>query len=338
MARADRLRWLDALKGWAILLVVFGHVLSGYLDAGTYPEAYYSFYHVRTWIYSFHMPLFFLISGYTFTLAYWREGRLDRPRWGRQLFNLVYIYLLFSILHWSVKQLFPGSVNETYTLEDLKRIFLVPLGNFWYLYVLVIFYLLGALFRMPALHPIWLPVLGGISILAIETHLQWYYLTPYRIVYHLVFFCLGILFQRRPGLMGHKKLMGASCMYLAACCFFYYCLGVRNWYSSWRFMIALTTCFFTVFLFSRSPRLQRGRFLQLCGKNCLEIYLLHTFFTGGLRSILCAIPSPWLSTILNFLISLFLSIAIALLSHRLPFMDLVFRPARFFRRLRTGNS
>lgn len=70
--------WLDSLKGFAALLVVLGHVLSGYLDAGTFPAAYDSFYAVRTWIYSFHMPLFFLLSGFTFTLAYYRGGTL-RP-------------------------------------------------------------------------------------------------------------------------------------------------------------------------------------------------------------------------------------------------------------------
>ena len=45
--------WLDGLKGFGILLVILGHVLSGYLDAWTFPEAYGSFYPVRTWIYTF---------------------------------------------------------------------------------------------------------------------------------------------------------------------------------------------------------------------------------------------------------------------------------------------
>lgn len=44
-----RLSWLDILKGIGIILVVIGHI---YLNPT-----------VRDWLYSFHMPLFFLAAG-----------------------------------------------------------------------------------------------------------------------------------------------------------------------------------------------------------------------------------------------------------------------------------
>ena len=47
----ERILWLDSVKGIGILLVVIGHCL---IDANT----------LRNWIYSFHVPLFFLISGF----------------------------------------------------------------------------------------------------------------------------------------------------------------------------------------------------------------------------------------------------------------------------------
>ena len=148
--------WLDGLKGFGILLVILGHVLSGYLDAWTFPEAYGSFYPVRTWIYSFHMPLFFLISGYTFTLAYWRDGALRRDRFFRQLVNLLWVYVLFALIQWCVKQAVPDLVNEAYDLRDLRRMFLEPLGNFWYVYVLFVIYILAALVRLPEWPGWWL--------------------------------------------------------------------------------------------------------------------------------------------------------------------------------------
>lgn len=50
----NRILWADAAKGIGIVLVVFGHFIFNYNDA------------VRNFIYSFHMPLFFIISGFLF--------------------------------------------------------------------------------------------------------------------------------------------------------------------------------------------------------------------------------------------------------------------------------
>ena len=46
----NREHWIDALKGIGIILVVIGHVSLGN--------------NLVKWIYSFHMPLFFALSGY----------------------------------------------------------------------------------------------------------------------------------------------------------------------------------------------------------------------------------------------------------------------------------
>ena len=53
-ANKSRIEWVDALKGFLILLVVIGHLTQSYEQAnGLY-----------TFIYTFHMPLFFWVSGY----------------------------------------------------------------------------------------------------------------------------------------------------------------------------------------------------------------------------------------------------------------------------------
>ena len=53
--QTDRIAWIDIAKGYGILFVIFAH-----LDVGI----------LGTWIYTFHMPLFFLLSGYVFGLKY----------------------------------------------------------------------------------------------------------------------------------------------------------------------------------------------------------------------------------------------------------------------------
>jgi fucose 4-O-acetylase-like acetyltransferase len=58
----ERLHWVDYAKGIGIFLVVVGHVLRGLINSSILqPSALLLF--VDRWIYGFHMPLFFFISG-----------------------------------------------------------------------------------------------------------------------------------------------------------------------------------------------------------------------------------------------------------------------------------
>ena len=56
----QRLDWLDIAKGIAILLVIVGHTVNN-------PSI------IRQVIFSFHMPLFFILAGYTFRIKPWGE-------------------------------------------------------------------------------------------------------------------------------------------------------------------------------------------------------------------------------------------------------------------------
>lgn len=58
-----RLTWVDTAKGWGILAIVVSHVFTGHP--------------VSRWLYSFHVPLFFFLSGYLFKVdrswgEFWR--------------------------------------------------------------------------------------------------------------------------------------------------------------------------------------------------------------------------------------------------------------------------
>ena len=47
-----RIKWIDTAKGIGLLLVILGHLHVPYMT---------------TWIYTFHMPLFFFLSGVVFS-------------------------------------------------------------------------------------------------------------------------------------------------------------------------------------------------------------------------------------------------------------------------------
>ena len=56
MKDKTRLEYLDAAKGLGILLVILGHIYAWNPNINRKI--------LVTWIYSFHMPLFFILSGY----------------------------------------------------------------------------------------------------------------------------------------------------------------------------------------------------------------------------------------------------------------------------------
>lgn len=81
-----RLSYLDQAKGFAILLMVFAHTMPGET--------------ICTWIFAFHMPLFFIVSG---VLLAWKLGeeRESLPRMReamkRRFSQLVVPYCVFSL-------------------------------------------------------------------------------------------------------------------------------------------------------------------------------------------------------------------------------------------------
>lgn len=82
MATATRETWIDALKGWGMLLIVVGHVWS----LSDVPIWY-------MWIFSFHVPLFFFAAGLTIK----PDGAL-RTFIKRRAQTLLIPYFVFALL------------------------------------------------------------------------------------------------------------------------------------------------------------------------------------------------------------------------------------------------
>ena len=84
-SRAERLSWLDVLKGIGIILVAIGHIYSNRI--------------VFNWLYSFHMPLFFLAAGW----VYKEKSVLTDIK--RRIQTIVVPYFSFGLLvllYWQV--------------------------------------------------------------------------------------------------------------------------------------------------------------------------------------------------------------------------------------------
>src|SRR4051812_17314369 len=62
-ASPTRVTWVDTAKGYGIILVVFAHAVRGLIASDIMTWTPVTRF-VDAWIYAFHMPLFFVLSGF----------------------------------------------------------------------------------------------------------------------------------------------------------------------------------------------------------------------------------------------------------------------------------
>jgi fucose 4-O-acetylase-like acetyltransferase len=122
-ASGKREIWVDNVKVFACILVVLGHFFQSMVESSILPATGVFMWFEKT-IYTFHVPLFFICSGY----LYQRYSRVDSLRAWRdnilkKLLTLGVPYFTFSTVTWGLKTVFSSTVNtnvggvETLTLH-----------------------------------------------------------------------------------------------------------------------------------------------------------------------------------------------------------------------------
>jgi fucose 4-O-acetylase-like acetyltransferase len=138
-----RIYWIDFLKGWTIFLVVFGHVVNGLLYSNNYKgNSLYLLQVMKYTVYNFHMPLFFMLSGF---LYYYKSNHSIKSIISNVKKNIVTLllpYLFFSIILFIMKFIGGGAVREPLSIKDLLSIPITPVEYLWYIYILFFIYLL----------------------------------------------------------------------------------------------------------------------------------------------------------------------------------------------------
>lgn len=115
-AKENRILWIDNLRGVLIFFVVFGHVISG---ENSFLYSVYGYVHYL--IYSIHMPVFFILSGYlaknNFTFS---KGLIH--------FFIPYAVFDFAYVCWSYLRGVPSSVNKVILFPSSVYWFILALG------------------------------------------------------------------------------------------------------------------------------------------------------------------------------------------------------------------
>ncbi len=94
-------------------------------------------------IYSFHMPLFFLLAGLLFPGSIARHSRLSLIK---NKFRLIfYPYVVWSLIQGAIEVEPTGATNSGVTWAQVLSFMWQPRDQFWFLYILFVIFLVSAL-------------------------------------------------------------------------------------------------------------------------------------------------------------------------------------------------
>lgn len=327
-----RFTWVDVAKGIAIVLVIYRHVLIGIGRSGVTIESY--LLELNEMVYSFRMPLFFILSGFFFAKS--AQKRSHKSFFNTKVKTLMYPYLVWALLQVSLQALLHQYTNADRGLKDYAFIFIQPraIDQLWFLYamfnVTVFCFALKYLLRIPKI-----PLL----LLTIVFFWASTFVKEYSLIHDLlffpVFFITGDLMASRIMNEDFQQQFGSVKALLIMLPFFL----ISQWY--WLnhpeiniFLFGLVALFGSFFTIAFSIRFSQHRFaniFEVIGKNSLQIYVMHVLVSSGFRILFTNIFGIYNTYFLLFL-GLFTGVLVPLyvvkLSKKQKPINWLFRPPK----------
>lgn len=267
----NRILWLDALKCFAMFLVIWGHVIQ-------YGVTDYLENDIHIGIYSFHMPLFMMISGFfAGNIAKYSFGKFLKKKFIQLIFPCIIYGFLCSYIY-----IYGGSLlgKYFYCLWFLKSIFLCfvfyyPYAKYKNVYVLFFTIVLSLFVVYYKFNEMYICFLFG-------TFLREFERLVYRKIRLVSFlsatvFLFLFCFWNNDYLKIYYEHLGPFVLFNTSS-------SLTHYFSVLFYKIIIGLCG-SVFLFClfkmRSSLFQSsklGRYISYIGKNTLYIYVFQYFF------------------------------------------------------------
>lgn len=277
-----REKWVDDVKVIACILVVLGHFFQSMTKANILPENdLYQWF--NTTIYYFHVPLFFICSGYLYQ-KYNKVNSVDswRKNVAKKAVALGVPYVTFTTAVWVLKKVFSSSVNDQIGgLGD--TLFFHPTAPYWYLYALFFIFLVTPTFSSVKEVAVGLAAAlaakgliltgGGYSVYAVSTVLS-----------NEIWFVIGMSICVFNMWLKGKRVQGTICgllfMILSVVVYM-----VENHSKMVSFALGLLECIAVILLVVDSEE-KFGRGMDFLAKYTMPIFLMHTLFAAPTRAVL----------------------------------------------------
>lgn len=323
---------VDKLKGYACFLVLFGHVIMGIRLAGINIPAFFE--GVELFIWSFHVALFLFLSGVVYKETGEWKGKKNRLSFIIHKFiNLGVPYVVFSTVYILINS-FVGETNTNSSVLDVLNIWKTPVAQYWYLYALFFLFVIWTVFSKFLKNwqiTVIVLLLGyGLPLLGVG-------LGSFDIVfYSALAFGIGTF-------VNFQEIIKLPIIVKCAVILAHLAVGVllivfgKIESPLYKEIMIVFGIYSSILLISIIQNVKPvSNFLLFINKYSLQIYLLHTIFTAGVRIILIRLNIVnWLIHVLvGTACGIVFSVLVAVAANKLKVLNIFFFPTKTYNRLK----
>lgn len=262
----------DFMRGVAIILMIYGHIT--YVGSSASIQK-----HINEFIYTFHMPLFLIISGFFFKL---NDDILYT--WNKIYRKIIIPYVFFLSLYLFgivlINRIGINTSNRAISsmLEYIETVFVDPYGAYWFLHAIIVFqlcFLLSDIFSKILLANKF--TLYFFSTFLIYLNIRIGVVEMHNSIYFLAGFLMKDISKKFPNnfflsivVIFFILIFDVDGIYKFSLTNFIWCFGILSLFSQVEYMVKFRT-FVSV--------------LSWFGRNTLVILLLHSFFIVVMKPI-----------------------------------------------------
>lgn len=296
-------------KSIGIILVVYGHAARGVHAAGIKMDEHL-YQLVDNIIYSFHMPLFFTLSGLFFFESFEKRQKIGLIV--NKVDTLIYPYIVWSLLQGGIELVLSKFTNGNVTPIEIFSLFWEPRAQFWFLYILFLIFVLAVfIYRKNSA-----PSLSGICTAALIAQFLTIFVPdifPIRYIGHyFVYFAFGVVLKKFVSLFSQYPVASTITSGAVALCL-QYCFHAV-FHAKNNFVQPFNAIFSILFVIAVSEwlsRIKQLRGLALLGTFSFHIYLMHILLGSGVRIVLnkfLDISNPTIHIVAGSLVGLLLPV------------------------------
>ncbi|WP_029323005.1 acyltransferase family protein [Butyrivibrio sp. AE3004] len=322
--------WVDNVKVVACVFVVLGHFFQSMVKANIIEDNFlYEWF--NTTIYYFHVPLFFICSGYLYqkyscvsNLQEWKNNIL------KKFVALGVPYFVFSILTWGLKKANSSAVN-TQIGGVVDTLFRHPASPYWYLYILFFIFVITC----TAKENKHIYLLLSMSVICKVVSLMGFYLDIYavdKLLSEWVWFVLGMAIARR--IISSVRLI-TSVVLIASFAILSVMIQIEMIsIKGIKFPLGIMACFGIIGIMQNAFKEgTQSKYWGFFAKYTMPIFLMHTLFAAPLRSVLIkmGVHNSIIHILLGVMVSFIGPVVAMIVMDKIKPLDFLVYPTRYTR-------